>query len=345
MSKNPSVPASPDREAETFRRFNRMYTRFIGTLNEGLLDTSFTLAEARVLYELATRKQPGATEIAEALGLDAGYLSRLLAKLEKDGLLERRPSQQDARAAVISLTRRGKSIFHKLNTRSQEQALTILQNLPTASRLELLSSMQTVERILAPPEQPQPTFLLRPHRVGDMGWVVHSESVGYAQQFGWNAALEALVAEIVSEFLTHFDPARERCWIAEIDGRSVGHIFLVRHPAEPQTARLRLLFVEPAARGLGLGETLVRECIRFAQTASYTKITLWTQSILTAAHRIYAKAGFRLVRETPHESFGHHLVGQEWELDLPSSSYSLNTQQPPAETPSPLWTGPSRPVH
>lgn len=308
------VPADPP-DAGTFRRFNRMYTRFIGTLNEGLLNTEFSLAEARVLYELATRIAPKASEIAEALGLDPGYLSRLLAKLEQNGLLKRRASQHDARFAELSLTAKGKSAFKKLNALSEQQAQTVLQSLPHPARIELIQSMQSIEAILAKPAGQQP-FVLRPHRVGDMGWIVHSESLGYAQQYGWNEEFEALVARITGEFLTSFDPARECCWIAEIDGRHVGHIFLVKHPTQPETAKLRLLYVAPSARGMGLGDSLVKECLRFARTAGYGKVVLWTQSILTGAHRIYQRAGFKLVKEEPHFSFGKQLVGQEWELNL-----------------------------
>ena len=299
-----------------FRRFNRTYTRFIGTLDEGLLNTEFSLAEARVLYELATRTAPKASEIAEALGLDPGYLSRLLAKLHSSGLLKRKASADDGRFAELSLTAKGKSAFKKLNALSEEQASTILQNLPSAARMELLSSMRAIEAILAKPPADRRTVVLRPHRVGDMGWIVHSEGLGYAQQFGWDETFEALVAQIVSDFLSNFDPARERCWIAEIDGQNVGHIFLVKHPAQPGTARLRLLFVDPAARGMGVGDALVKECLRFARTAGYGKVVLWTQSILVAAHRIYQRAGFKLVKEEPHTSFGQHLIGQEWELNL-----------------------------
>jgi GNAT superfamily N-acetyltransferase len=182
--------------------------------------------------------------------------------------------------------------------------------------MELIHCMQTIESILMKVDRNRPPFILRPHRVGDMGWVVYRESVGYAEQYGWDNTFEALVARIVDGFVTNFDAGRERCWIAEIDGQNVGHVFLVKHPSEPRTAKLRLLFVEPCARGLGLGDALVNECIRFARTAGYRKVVLWTQSILTSAHRIYKKAGFRLIKEEPHHSFGHDLIGQEWELDL-----------------------------
>jgi DNA-binding MarR family transcriptional regulator/GNAT superfamily N-acetyltransferase len=309
---------APDPSTETaqFRRFNRMYTRYIGTLNEGLLSSEFSLAEARVLYELATRSMPTAGAIAEELGLDAGYLSRLLRKFEQDGLLRKKTSEQDGRSAHLRLTARGRSAFSKLNARSEEQAHTALAALAPTARMELLRSMQSIEDILAKAGDARRPFVLRPHRIGDMGWVVYREGLGYAEQFGWDGTFEALAAKIAGEFITNFAPDRERCWIAEIDGQNVGHIFLVKHPDDPHTARLRLLFVEPCARGLGLGDALVTECIRFARSAGYRKVVLWTQSILTAAHRIYQRAGFRLVKEQPHHSFGHDLVGQEWELDL-----------------------------
>jgi DNA-binding MarR family transcriptional regulator/GNAT superfamily N-acetyltransferase len=288
-------------EIAKFRHFNRMYTRYIGTLNEGLLNSDYSLAEARVLYELANRNAPKASEIAEGLGMDPGYLSRLLGKFERDGLLQKKMSEQDGRFAELVLTTRGKSVFKKLNELSNEQAHAALQGLPPAARAEVIHCMQSIEELLMKTDRSR-----TPYR----------EGLGYAEQYGWDATFEALVANIVSDFITHFEPARERCWIAEVDGRHVGHVFLVKHPSQAHTAKLRLLFVEPSARGTGLGHALVNECVRFARTAGYRKIVLWTQSMLTAAHRIYQAAGFRLVKEEPHHSFGHNLVGQEWELDL-----------------------------
>jgi DNA-binding MarR family transcriptional regulator/GNAT superfamily N-acetyltransferase len=316
MASRPMPPASLTSEAANFRRFNRMYTRFIGTLNEGLLNSDYSLAEARVLYELATRVAPKASDIAEGLGVDPAYLSRMLGKFERAGLLRKKASEEDGRYAELMLTARGRAAFKKLNALSEEQAHNILQDLPPAARMELIHCMQTIESILMKVDRNRPPFILRPHRVGDMGWVIYRESVGYAEQYGWDNTFEALVARIVDGFVTNFDAGRERCWIAEIDGQNVGHVFLVKHPSEPRTAKLRLLFVEPCARGLGLGDALVNECIRFARTAGYRKVVLWTQSILTSAHRIYKKAGFRLIKEEPHHSFGHDLIGQEWELDL-----------------------------
>jgi DNA-binding MarR family transcriptional regulator/GNAT superfamily N-acetyltransferase len=299
-----------------FRRFNRMYTRFIGTLNEGLLNSPYSLAEARVLYELATRDAPKAREIADELGVDAGYLSRLLGKFERDGLLKRKASEQDGRYADLMLTGRGRSAFKKLNALSDEQAQSVLEDLPPSARMELIDCMRGMEGILTKTDRRRLPYILRPHRVGDMGWIVYREGLGYAEQYGWDETFEALVARIVDQFITNFDSSRERCWIAEIDGQNVGHIFLVKHPEEADTAKLRLLFVEPSARGMGLGDALVKECIRFARSAGYKKVVLWTQSILVGAHRIYERAGFRLVNEAAHHSFGKDLVGQTWELEL-----------------------------
>jgi DNA-binding MarR family transcriptional regulator/GNAT superfamily N-acetyltransferase len=310
------APSALTDDVALFRRFNRMYTRFLGTLNEGLLNSPYSLAEARVLYELATRDAPKAREIAEELGIDAGYLSRLLGKFGRDGLLKRKTSERDGRYAELTLTAQGRSAFKKLNALSEEQAQTVLEDLAPSARMQLIDCMRTMEGILSKTDRRRLPYVLRPHRVGDMGWIVYREGVGYAEQYGWDESFEALVARIVDQFVTNFDPGRERCWIAEIDGQSVGHIFLVKHPEEPDTAKLRLLFVEPSARGMGLGDALVKECVRFARTAGYKKVVLWTQSILVGAHRIYERAGFRLVNEAPHRSFGKDLVGQTWELML-----------------------------
>jgi DNA-binding MarR family transcriptional regulator/GNAT superfamily N-acetyltransferase len=312
--------AALSQDAAAFRRFNRLYTRFIGTVTERFLQTPYSLAEGRVLYELATRTRPRAKDIAEALAMDAGYLSRMLAKLERAGLLTRKPSTADSRASTLRLTPKGRAVFRNLNQRSERQARSILSAMRPAARRQFIAAMQAMEHIVdgaAVPRGPdKPAFTLRAHRPGDMGVITSLEGAGYVDQFGWDATFEALVARIVADFIDHFDPARERCWIAEIDGRHVGHIFLVRHTEEPGTARLRLLYVDPLARGLGLGQTLVRECVQFARDAGYRRVTLWTQSILQAAHHIYQQAGFRLVREEPHHSFGKNLIGQTWQLDL-----------------------------
>ncbi len=320
MTAQPLPDAGLTEDIAAFRRFNRFYTRFIGTVTERFLRTRYSLAEGRVLYELATRDQPRAKEVAGALGMDAGYLSRILSKLEESGLVTRRTSKTDSRAADLLLTAKGRAAFQTLNERSEIQARAILGEMAGTRRAELVDAMQTIERVVQGGNRERPQFTLRTHRSGDMGVVVALEGAGYATQFGWNETFEALVARIVADFLEKFDAQRERCWIAEIDGRQVGHVFLVKHPEQAGVAKLRLLYVDPAARGMGLGRALVEECVRFAREAGYRRITLWTQSILKAAHRIYQQAGFRLVREEAHHSFGHDLVGQTWEMDLDGSA-------------------------
>ena len=303
-------------DAAIFRHFTRTYTRLIGTLDEGLLHTEYSLAEGRVIYELATRAGPKAKEIAQELGMDAGYLSRILAKFTRAGLLKRKVSIRDGRVADLSLTQRGRKAFETLNALAEKQARDILRSLAPSDRTRLIRSMTEIEEVLAGDGAKRAPFILRPHRPGDMGWVVHREAALYAGEYGFDETFEALVARIVADFIANFDPARERCWIAEVDGEALGHVFLVKHPEEPETAKLRLLLVESSARGKGLGHALVNECVRFARAAGYRKVTLWTQSILVEAHRIYQRAGFRLVKEEPHHSFGKDLVGQTWELDL-----------------------------
>ena len=300
----------------SFRQFNRAYTRFLGTLNDRYLHTDFSLAEGRVLYELATHPSLQAKEIADALGLDAGYLSRIVAKFKKAGLVSRTTSKADRRASNLRITERGRAVVRTLNLRADKQAAAVLKKLSAGQRTEFSHALNTVEQIVLEREPTASSIVLRNHRPGDMGMVVHLEGAGYVEQRGWDMTFEALAARIVADFLEKFNPARERCWIAEMDGRHVGHIFLVQHPEERETAKLRLLYVDPVARGMGLGNRLVNECVQFAREVGYKKITLWTQSILTAAHRIYQAAGFRLVREEPHHSFGKDLVGQTWELDL-----------------------------
>lgn len=311
-----SRPVVAPPQIAAFRRFNRAYTRFLGTLSNSYLSTEYNLAEGRVLYEIATRSRPQAKDVAEALGLDAGYLSRILARFRKSGLITRATAPHDRRAAHLLLTVRGKAALRTLNRRADHQARVVLAPLSAAQRARLAAAWNTIERTILDLRPDSASITFRNHRPGDMGMIVALEGAGYAEQYGWDETFEALVARIVADFIANFEPSRERCWIAELDGRHVGHIFLVRHPDQPETAKLRLLYVDPSARGLGLGHRLVDECIRFARSAGYKKITLWTQSILTAAHRIYQAAGFRLVKEEPHHSFGHDLIGQTWELDL-----------------------------
>lgn len=305
-----------DQAIGAYRRFTRFYTRILGLLGEELLKGGRSLTEARVLYELGAAGRSGASEIAAELNLDPGYLSRVLRKLEKERLLSRAPSPNDARHSVLRLTRKGKATFAALDRFSNEQARGALTQLTPVECSAVVRSMQAIEEALAPNEPARAPFILRPHRPGDMGWVVSRQSLLYAQEYGWDGTYEALAARVVADFIDNFDPRRERCWIAERNGEPLGAIFLVRHPEQQGTAKLRLLHVEASARGMGLGRALVGECVAFARTAGYEKMTLWTQSILHAAHRIYQQAGFKLVGEKPHHSFGKDLVGQTWELEF-----------------------------
>lgn len=306
------VPA--DRSVEIVRGFNRFYTRKIGVLRDGHLDSPFSLTEVRVLYELAHRESPSAAELAQELGLDPGYLSRMLSGFERRGLIERKPSALDARRSLLSLTGQGRATFAPLEARAREEIERILEPLAPAARNRLLAAMQSIENVLGAPGASREPYILRPHQPGDMGWIVHRHGILYAQEYGWDERFEALVARIVADFIQHEDPKRERCWIAEKDGEIVGSVFLVQKTKT--VAKLRLLLVEPSARGLGIGSRLVQECERFARQAGYRKIVLWTNNVLLDARRIYEKAGYRLTREEPHHDFGESLIGETWELAL-----------------------------
>ena len=306
-------PGLEDRVAAV-RRFNRFYTQKIGLLDEGHLASPFSLTEARVLYELAHREGLTATALGRDLKLDPGYLSRLLGSFEKRRLITRSKSADDGRRAHLTLTREGRAAFAPLNSRARDDIGAMLDRLPVADQARVIDAMRTIETALgAQPETTVP-YVLRQHQPGDMGWVVHRHGVLYAKEYGWNEEFEALVASVVARFIERFDPKFERCWIAEKDGEPVGSVFIVRH--SKTVAQLRLLLVEPKARGLGIGARLVAECIRFSRDAGYRKVTLWTNSVLLAARRIYAAAGFRLVDEEKHRSFGHDLVGETWDLTL-----------------------------
>ena len=303
-----------DHRVAAVRRFNRFYTRHIGLLQESYLKSQFSLSQVRVLYELAHRERPTATELGRELGLDPGYLSRILRLFERRGLLKRTPSKADGRQSHLFLTARGQAAFAPLNTRSREEIGSMLRALRARDQIRLVDSMHAIEGVLgAQPEKKVP-YLLRPHRPGDMGWVVSRHGALYAQEYGWDETFEALVAGIVKKFIEHYDPRKERCWIAEKDGEPVGSVFVVKQSAT--VAKLRLMLVEPKARGLGIGARLVDECVRFAGQTGYGKITLWTNSVLRAARRIYKEAGFRLIRQERHRSFGHDLVGETWDLKL-----------------------------
>ncbi|HEU5046668.1 MAG TPA: helix-turn-helix domain-containing GNAT family N-acetyltransferase [Rickettsiales bacterium] len=303
-------------DVAAFRHFNRTYTRLIGTLDEKLLQTKYSLSEARVLYELANRERPTAKEIAAALDMDAGYMSRTISKFEQAGLIKRKTSAEDSRFSELHITRKGRAEFAKLNDNSEKHAAAMLENISHPQRRELIGAMKTIENIMLPHEASSQAFMLRPPYPGDMGLVVQREANVYATEYGWDGTFEHLVLGIVIDFTRNFNPKRECCWIAERNRQHAGHVFLTQHPDDQDTARIRLLMVEREARGAGIGHALVNECIRFARACGYRRITLWTQSILTAAHHIYNKAGFKLIRQEPHQSFGKNLVGQTWELML-----------------------------
>jgi DNA-binding MarR family transcriptional regulator/GNAT superfamily N-acetyltransferase len=306
--------ADSEAAIEAIRDFNRFYTRQIGVLQEGLLKSEFSLTEVRILYELAHRRNPTAAELASDLSLDAGYLSRILQRFQKQGLLCKVPSETDGRQSLLSLTNKGQEVFGELNTRSQDEIRQMLDALSPHEQKRLIQAMATIRSILDDRAKPAEPFILRPHQVGDMGWITHRQGILYHEQFGWDETYEALVAEITAAFIQNYDPKRERCWVAERDGEIIGSVFVVK--ASDTVAKLRLLYVEPKARGLGLGTRLVSECIRFARQAGYQKMVLWTQSILTPARHIYKKAGFQRIQEEPHHSFGHDLVAETWELAL-----------------------------
>ena len=294
------------------RRFSRHYTRVIGALQEGLLQSAFSLTEARVLYELA--HQPGltATTLGRELGIDAGYLSRILAGFTDRGLLERRADVADRRQSTLRLTAAGKAAFAPLDARSHTDVAALLAPLPEPAQRELVGAMARIETLLG--GVARSVWRLRGPRAGDTGWVVERHGALYAAEYGFDARFEALVAKVAGAFLAQNDPTRERCWIAECDEVRLGSVFLVR--ADDETARLRLLLVEPAARGLGIGRQLVGECIGFARTAGYKRITLWTNDVLVAARGIYQAAGFRLISSEPHNMFGPSIVGEDWALVL-----------------------------
>lgn len=309
------MPANPETRAEVgaIRRFNRFYTRQIGLLDEGFLNSDFSLTEGRVLYELAHRDGVTATELCRDLGLDAGYLSRILKKFALRGIVDKSPSRHDARQTKLSLTRIGSEAFQPLNQTSEAEVAAMIEQLLPEDRQRLVGAMTTVERLLGRSREGA-ALVIRPHQVGDIGWITRRQGMLYAGEYGWDGTYEALVAEILATFVRKFDPEREGSWIAERDGEIVGSVFLVKKSDE--VAKLRLLYVEPSARGLGLGAKLVGECVAFARARGYRTLTLWTNDILVAARRIYETTGFKLTAEERHHSFGKDLVGQTWDLDL-----------------------------
>jgi len=299
-------------QIESVRSFNRFYTQRIGVLEEGLLDSPFSLTEVRVLYELAHHRGVTATDLTQSLGLDKGYLSRILKRFRGKGWLARSNAGDDARRHLLALTPAGRRVFAPLEKRSRRQVRAMLAALDEPKRQQVLEAMQAVRSNLQASAESEAPVVLRGHRPGDIGWVIQRHGELYAREYDWNCEFEALVAEIAAKFLHDFDPGRERCWIAERDGIRIGCIFLVAR--NKTTAKLRMLLVEPSARGLGLGQRLVDECVRFSRAAGYRRIVLWTQSDLTAARHLYEKAGFRKTGEEAHRSFGHDLVAETWAL-------------------------------
>src|SRR5471030_277994 len=297
------------------RRFNRFYTRQIGVLRKTYLDSSYSLGEMRVLYEIAHQGARTATDIARALDLDAGYLSRVLRNFEKRGLITRKPGADDARQSQLALTGRGTKTFAPFERRSQQQANAMIGKLAASEQTRLVAAMETIETLLKGETKAKPVYILRAPKHGDFGWIVSRHAELYAQEYGWTDPFEGLCAQIVADFVNKYDSKLERCWIAEMNGENVGCVMLVKDDV-PGVARIRLLIVDPKARGLGLGTRLTDECIRFARAAGYKKITLWTHSILSAARHVYENAGFRLMRSEPHQSWGKPVVSEHWDMDL-----------------------------
>ncbi|MES2178738.1 MAG: bifunctional helix-turn-helix transcriptional regulator/GNAT family N-acetyltransferase [Gemmatimonadota bacterium] len=301
------------------RRFNRIYTPLVGALDEGHLESEFSLAEVRVMYELAHRDALTAAVLVRELRLDPGYLSRLLRHLSRRKLVSRIRSAKDGRQSLLSLTQAGKTAFAQLEARANVRVAALIEPLDAAAQQRLVSSMETIASLLGPPSESKRSagpFLLRQHQPGDMGWVVETHGLLYWEEYRWDERFEALVARIVADFIDHYDSKLERCWIAERDGTNVGCVFIVRHSEREGVAKLRLLLVHPSMRGQGIGERLVKECTRFARNAGYRTITLWTNDVLSSARKIYQAEGYQLVNEEAHNSFGHDLVGQTWELTL-----------------------------
>jgi DNA-binding MarR family transcriptional regulator/GNAT superfamily N-acetyltransferase len=311
------VQNDADAQVEAVRRFNRFYTRRIGVLEEGLLASRFTLAQARVLFELATRDTGSAGELADSLGLDPGYLSRILQGFVDSRLIVRERSSEDGRRTELSLTAKGRKAYSELDRRSRLKIDELIAPLSSTQRERLLCSMRILQETLAERRTAQDAIIaVRRYRIGDVGWAIERHGRLYADEFGWNKEFEALVAKLFADFATTHDPESEHFWVAEVDGERVGCVFVVRSDKDPRAAQLRCLLVDPRARGLGLGRRLVEKCIRFATSAGYERIVLWTNDVLVAARKIYMGAGFSLVEESPHHSFGHDLVGQIWARTL-----------------------------
>jgi DNA-binding MarR family transcriptional regulator/N-acetylglutamate synthase-like GNAT family acetyltransferase len=299
------------------RSFNRFYTREIGLLNRRLPATDLSLPEARVLYELAHAPESGRTaaEIGRALGMDKAHLSRIVARFRARGLMQSRVSADHGKHRLLTLTDVGQKAFAAAEAAAREQVDALLMPIGEGGRERLAEAMRDIRAALNGREAEERDLSLRPLRPGDVGWIIHRQTVLYYQEYGWDWTYEGLASRILGAFVAEFDPAREDGWVAERGGAIVGSIFLMKSD-DPAVAKLRLLYVEPSARGLGLGRMLVDTCIGRARELGYRDLTLWTNDVLVAARRIYQAAGFRLISEAPHHSFGHDLVGQTWTLDL-----------------------------
>ncbi len=314
MKSNISPDAGLEDQIAAIRAFSRFYTSKLGIIEPKLLDSAWTLQEARVIYEIAQHPGRTATDLVRTLGLDAGFLSRTLQALQRRQIVARKPSKTDRRANELALSAKGRAAYAELDARSRSTVAALLDGLDTEARAAVVNAMITIEQTLEPPAPRAAGVVLRSHRPGDIGWVVSRHGALYAREYGWDISFEALVAEITAQFIRSYDPRREHCWIAELNGEAVGSIFLVK--ASDEVAKLRLLLVEKKARGLGVGRALTEQCIQFAKDAGYSSITLWTQSILVAARGIYQRAGFHRVKEERHHSFGVDLVGETWEIKL-----------------------------
>jgi DNA-binding MarR family transcriptional regulator/GNAT superfamily N-acetyltransferase len=300
-------------DIDTVRSFNRFWTERIGLLRAGLLDTPYSLTEARVLFELGQRAPVDVAELRRTLALDSGYLSRIIGRFKADGLVVTQSSPHDGRRQLIELTARGREVCADLGARSADQIAALLGPLADEDRRRLLAAMSTIRDVIDAASPAQPS-VIRALRSGDLGWVVARHGAVYAEEYAWDQTFEALVARIVADYVDHHVAGRESAWIAELDGEAVGCVFCVRRDEE--TAQLRLLLVEPKARGFGIGSRLVDECVRFARAVGYTRMVLWTNDVLVSARRIYEAQGFELVGAEPHHSFGHDLVGQTWQRSL-----------------------------
>lgn len=308
-------PREAGEPVQAIRHFNRFYTRQIGVLQQGLLDSPYSLAEVRLLYELAHRPGVTATELSHELGLDAGYLSRILSKFEKRGWISRKLVSADRRQTLLALTQKGSATLRPLEERSNRQVLQMLTKISPDAQQQLVRAMLRIEHVLVPEYDGRESYLLRQHQPGDAGWIVYRHGVLYSEEYHYDERFEAMVAQIIAEFVQNFDAKRDRCWIAEKGGERVGSVLLVHESAT--VAKLRVLLVEPFARGLGIGRRLVDECVRFARHVGYKKIVLWTQSELKGARKIYEQANFQLIKEQPHQSWGReNLVSETWELKL-----------------------------